>query len=160
MKNRLWIVGLLFVAFGINSCSNDSISDDSVPSDYVIFGNYYGLCGGNCFQVYKMSDGSLYKDTTVAHYMGEYTFHPSMQLSEEMYNYAHQLLNDIPVDLLGGGSSTLGCPDCYDQGGYYFSNLHNGEKTIFTIDPAITADQSQEVLAYKAKIKMALDSLN
>ncbi len=147
---------VLIVLFALIACSDDT----SENNDYIVFGRYFGMCGGDCFEVFKLSDGEMLEDTVVKYYMENYSFNSSIQYSDGLYQYAMNLLETVPSELMTGEVVELGCPDCYDQGGFYLSINKEGEISTYTIDPAETPDQSLDVLNYKANVALVLDSLN
>jgi len=139
--------------------TNYSCKDKKSEKGYTEFGIHHGECFGNCFKVFKISGTHLYQDTSKQYYTGPFNFQKSIELSDGLYEYAHDMLQNVPEELKGNNSGVYGCPDCYDQGGIYFSLKENGDKSRFSIDPATTADQSQELIDYKVKLNLVLDSL-
>jgi len=81
-------------------------------------------------------------------------------MEQSKFDRVRHLIDEIPAELLMGGSKTYGCPDCADQGGIYIS-IGNSPATItYYIDPTNTTDQSPATIAYKQKIMAAIEQLN
>lgn len=97
-------------------------------NDFIIFGHFYGFCGGEgCIEIFKITSSSLYEDTN--------DFYPS---SEERYNANFKILDqskfdkiknvslNIPEELLSETERIIGSPDAGDWGGIYLE-LSTGE---------------------------------
>lgn len=66
----------------------------------------------------------------------------------------------IPEELINGSNKTYGCPDCADQGGYYFEiNTTDGKKKRYTVDTNNTNDQSTEIIEFKNRISEIIKDL-
>ncbi len=154
MKYSLGFLQILVFTFCLIGCSKEK-----EQSDYIIFGKFYGMCGGDCFEVYKLKEGKLYEDTLVNYYMESFQFKSSQKRSIIEYQIAFDNLMEIPDELLQANSQDFGCPDCYDQGGYYLSFRKQGNTLNFIIDPANTEDQSPEIIMYKEKMGVVLDAI-
>ena len=137
MKALVQIITALVVIINFGCC------DKTEPkTDYVVFGDYYGMCGGDgCIDYYKIENGIIYKDL-----LNEY---PSNNINHHfnVYNgpYSMSILdlqNENP-DLIYSETNSSGMPDAYDQGGYYLEICNNGNITNWKIDK-----NSQDVPAY------------
>lgn len=103
--------------------------------------------------VFKIDTQKITKDNVVDHYTSDYTFKSSFDYAKEVYNEHKSLLTIIPDELKNGTDKTYGCPDCGDQGGYYFLlEMSNGGIKKYTIDTDNTADQTSEIIEFKKKI--------
>ena len=133
MKILNYICCLLLVVT-IISCNNDddvNLSEDTV----LLFGQFYGFCGGpDCIQIFKLEENQLLEDSndvypTDTPYNGNYT-----ALSTAKFDLVKDLIDDFPADLLNETATTLGCPDCADQGGYYIEYGKDGNTQHWKID--------------------------
>jgi hypothetical protein len=123
---NLLILALVTIFWG---CSDKP----EAKGDFLIFGDYYGMCGGDgCIDYYKIENGNIYKDL-----LNEY---PSDNINHHfnVYNgpYSMAILdlqNEIPNNIYNE-ENTLGMPDAYDQGGYYLEVCKNGIITNWRID--------------------------
>lgn len=111
-------VFLLFFTF--ISCSKKSTCTSETP-DFVIFGHFYGECGGDkCIETYKLTPTSLLEDTLdVYAYPGfnEGSFDVNR---DDKLDQVKDLLTRVPDVLLDQDSTYLGQPDAGDWGGIYF----------------------------------------
>lgn len=121
------------------ACSDDDGKDLSknadVDYDYVIFGDYYGECAGDCVHIYKLSADKLYaiENGPYPHgtqtYPGKYT-----QLSTALYEEVKNLPNGIPYETLKNSDTTIGEPDAGDSGGIYLEVSVDGERDYWFLD--------------------------
>jgi len=112
------IIGLFLLSLSFNSCTEEKVVSD----DYLVFGSFYGMCAGEqCVELFKITEDELLEDVrdeypqTAEIYVGQY----HTQLSNTLFEAVKDLRNDFPEGLFDETESTFGCPDCYDQGGYY-----------------------------------------
>lgn len=80
---------------------NCSSSDDSIElNEGIIFGEVYGLCGGDCRNLFLLTDSSLYQDLNKDTHYGswENTSFKKQPLSSETFETAKTLLS-IPDNL-------------------------------------------------------------
>lgn len=154
---RILILGFVLFGLSLTSCSDD---DNDTFDNYMIFGRYYGECGGDCFSVFKLTTSDLWEDTSVQYYTDGYTFSTSALLADSVWDLTDHLLDSIPADLAAGpGGVTYGCPDCYDQGGIYIELGQNGLIYKYQIDQANTPDQNQDLLDFKALVVDVLNNM-
>lgn len=107
-------VAILVLSF-FTACekNNEPIS----TGEYLIFGHYYGFCGGeNCVVNFKLTDQQLFKDQTSFNYAGSNPF-DFVELDSELYKDVNDLLAAVPEQLESEPARTFGCPDCADGGG-------------------------------------------
>ncbi|MFT4833383.1 MAG: hypothetical protein ACI83W_001191 [Marinoscillum sp.] len=94
--------------------------------EYLIFGRYAGYCEGKtCIDIYKLTENTLYVSediypTSLMLYDGglydaEFTLLDNLAV----YNI-EELINNFPNELFTISDTDIGCPDCADQGGYFF----------------------------------------
>jgi hypothetical protein len=103
------------------------------PADYIVFGDYYGMCAGSCAHYYKIEAGVLYKDALM-----EYpsTGAPSYQFNAYTAPYNSALLDlaaELPANMYNE-PGVIGMPDAYDQGGLYIEVNTQGNITRWKID--------------------------
>lgn len=110
----------------------EKVSPD--PSAFV-FGIWHGFCLENCIHVYKLENGKLYLDDMSTRYQsGSITFQKT-PLDDKLAKKAEELYRLFPSYLRKNPNTTIGCPDCHDQGVIYLAFEENGELTEWKIDP-------------------------
>jgi hypothetical protein len=122
-------------------------SDVSVSphkADYLIFGMYAGECDRHCATMYKVTDSSLFIDTTDSYFKGGLRF-PSTRSSSPKFLLALQLLHTIPDRLFQTDTSVWGCPDCSDGGGYYVEFRSGGKVRKYQIDTDMPWEENSSI---------------
>lgn len=125
---------LTIFLLGLFTVSCNGLTDYSnKQTDYLIFGNFYGMCvGDDCVANFKLTDGDLYKDANDSYAgMGNFLF---KKLSADKSEIAEDLYKKVPAKLLSSKSQTFGCPDCVDQGGIYIEISQDGNVKEWKID--------------------------
>ena len=62
MMKRFWIISVLILAC-FSSCKQEDLR--LYDGDYLIFGHFYGMCGGEgCVEKFKLESNRLLEDTT------------------------------------------------------------------------------------------------
>ena len=126
-----FITTFLLITFG---CQSDEIvlSDN----DYIVFGDYYGMCIGNsCVDIYRLESNRLLADTKKQYpnrfsfYKGNYT-----ELSSEKFEAVKDIANYFPQELLNIKDTTIGQPDAGDWGGFYIEYNYNGKHQFWMLD--------------------------
>jgi hypothetical protein len=133
MKNKLLFVSLLSLLF--ISCQKDEIKPS--PKDYLVFGHFYGECGGgeSCVEIYKLEQNQLLEDSKDIYpsfsdfYEGNY-----VKLSQQQLNEAKDLINKIPRELWEESNNVIGQPDAGDWGGLYIEFKHKGKRKFWILD--------------------------
>lgn len=104
--------------------------------DYLVFGHYYGFCGGEaCVEIFKITGSDIYEDTKDEYpgrdgaYTGEF-----QKLDRSYYPLAKGLENFVPYQLLALKEKIIGQPDAGDWGGLYFEFSSNGKRDYWYID--------------------------
>ena len=128
MKNLflLFAVSLLF------SCSNEnSNQNDPTPvlngNDYLIFGHYYGFCGGEkCIETYKLTATTLAEDSLDIYPSINNNATNYIQMSNDKFILSQVLFAFFPTNLLLDTNMIFGVPDAYDQGGIHVQYSVNG----------------------------------
>src|SRR5258705_10345733 len=120
MKRLILFCGIIL---GIASCSKEN-PGCSAP-DYFVFGDAFGMCGGNCPNLYLLKQHKIYADNIENFYLEPLAF-SSVPLTNTSYQLAQSLPDELPAWLNNHPDTTLGCPDCYDQGLIYIEISRNG----------------------------------
>ncbi len=153
---KLWFL-LVLVLAGLSSCEEEP---ELPRGDYLIFGHFYGECGGEgCVETFKLESNRLLEDTTQQLRDG-YNFENSYQVLDQAdYEQAKKLLISFPDQLFAGrgrqpfgplgsgyktiglpqptfaeSGATFGCPDCVDQGGLFIEYRRGFAHGVWVID--------------------------
>lgn len=158
-KTTLVILSLVLVtAF---SCKQENIDNKIVlsQSDYLVFGHFYGECGGaNCIRIFKLESNQLSEDirdiypTSSNFYDGNY-----IQLNQQKLSIARDLVDDFPTDLLNEPKNVIGQPDAGDWGGLYIEYYYKGVKKFWLLDQMksnVPAKYHNFINKVNAKIKL------
>ena len=109
-----------------------SCGDDKSEREFIIFGHIYGFCfGEQCIEIFKLTDDALYEDRKDEYQASEFDFE---RLDDSTFDEVKDLKAFFPEELLDDDRTVIGCPDCYDQGGYYIEVEENGIKRSWFID--------------------------
>lgn len=134
--NKLKITTIAAILLWVSSCA----TDDKIllnDSNYLIFGRYYGMCdGNNCILTYKLTGEKLYEDTHHNYLAQNFNF---IELAEDKFQLAKDLVQYFPAELLSSKDSIFGCPDCGDQGGLLVKYVENGKEKTWRIDQSKSA---------------------
>ena len=130
MKTSILLTLLLPLSMLISCDKNDNMNNEDF--DYLIFGHYYGECGGEgCIETFKLSHEKLYEDQN-DHYNGDdFDF---IELGNEKFEDVKDLTDFIPDDMLEESELKYGCPDCYDQGGLRITYSEDGQVISLRLD--------------------------
>jgi len=134
MKN-FYISCITVIFILLSACSKDETTSAYFDRNYVVFGSFYGECGGyNCIEIFKIENGILYEDTSDIYpsntvYEGVY-----FAQSQARYEQVKKLVNYIPPSLLMEPQGSIGGPDSHDQGGLYFELKVNYIRKFWKID--------------------------
>jgi hypothetical protein len=104
----------------------------------IIFGHFARECVGNCGTMYQVSEKIIIRDTTsffqtrkdLAKFSVKFE---NVSEQDDEGNFDTFKLN-VPLIMLLDPRSKFGCPDCYDQGGYYLQVNMLGVTRRFLID--------------------------
>jgi hypothetical protein len=134
--NKLKITTIAAILLWVSSCA----TDDKIllnDSNYLIFGRYYGMCdGNNCILTYKLTGEKLYEDTHHNYLAQNFNF---IELAEDKFELAKDLVQYFPAELLDSKDSIFGCPDCGDQGGLLVRYVKNRKEKTWRIDQSKSA---------------------
>lgn len=125
-----------------------------VTLDKLVFGTYYGMCRTDCINIYCVESNQLYRDDSVTYGKLDwfYYFTPSRKMDAAKQKIARGLLGQVPMELLSRNRTTIGCPDCADQGGIFIKAMSGPVSATLKLDINDTEEQSEEVIAFKKKL--------
>ncbi len=151
----LTLIGCLFV---LTACKKDKATE--AETEYFIFGENYGLCGGDCAFLYKLEDGKLYADEVDRLFNDTNTLtFADEPLAPASYTLGVALQESLPDQLVDNPEDTYGCPDCADQGLIYLEWKTGSNIYKRYLDNA--EEELPDWLAeYVQDIKAVLDQLN
>ncbi len=157
---KSYFIAFIFGIFLLPSCSNDDDQTNNSEGASLVFGSYAGECFGNCFDVFKIDNAKLEEDRVVDFFTQNYSFKGSFTFSNPLYLMYRNILNEIPTEFISGSDKTYGCPDCADQGGFYFEvTTAEGKTKKYSVDTNNTDDQSAEIITFKNKISEIIKNL-
>lgn len=124
----------VLMILGGSSCQDDT--NELYKGDYLVFGSFYGFCAGDeCFRLFRLEEHQLLEDTVAQYHTDDNFFQGNNRvLSRAELDIARSLLDVFPRQLLKERASTLGCPDCYDQGGLYIEYKQGNKQGTWIID--------------------------
>jgi len=134
MKVKTQLYFLAIVCFF--SCTKDPVTIDSV--DYFIFGRAGCECGGNCGTFYKYFNDMLVEGDGQSCQVNHHTFNGSALTADDK-EQAEMLLNAFPDHLFYIQATSIGCPDCFDQGFYYIEIQTDGNNKSWKLDRSVEA---------------------
>ncbi len=139
LTNDIIISLCAFIALSSLSCEKDQVGVcgfGTLP-DYVVFGHFYGKCGGEgCIEIYKVDNSKLYEDT-LDMYPGSDTFYPghfATEWSDEKFQLVRDLYSFFPEALLNEKAVVQGHPDAGDWGGIYFEIKRGSTHRFWLLD--------------------------
>lgn len=126
-------IALGLLVFGILlSCSSDDDALNITDDNFLIFGHFYGMCGGEgCVETFKLNEKSLYEDT-IDDYSGQNM--EFVELENELFEEVRDIEDFFPSQLLNQNETVFGCPDCADGGGLFIQYSENGILKSWRID--------------------------
>lgn len=142
---------LFFAAALLLSVVSDA---QKVVLDRLVFGTYYGMCRSDCINIYAVESNQLFKDDSATYGKLDWFFYftPTRKMDAAKHKLAKGLLNQVPMELLSKNRTTIGCPDCADQGGIYIQAMSGPVSATLKLDIDDTEEQSAEVIAFKRKL--------
>jgi hypothetical protein len=135
MTHKILIL-LCFALTFFSACKKDSSAIP--PSDYLIFGHFYGECSGErCIEIFKLEKDKLFEDNA-DNYPNYDAFYEGCfaQRAQQKFDNTKDLLNSFPIELLSETKTVLGGPDASDGGGLYIEYNFNGVRKFWLIDHA------------------------
>jgi hypothetical protein len=155
---------LIVLLLAIVSCADENNSDPqklaaSEPLDlqkldsYLIFGHFFGECGGEACVENFIITNSLLREDSKDQYGLTREFEFNIDLTDKLQQ-VKDLRNSIPEALLTS-APVIGCPDCTDGGGIYIEIKADGVTKHWSIDKQRTPDDLSEFVALvEAKIDL------
>jgi len=114
----------------ISSCSKDEIKLNQ--DNFLIFGHFHGECiGEKCVETFKLTNEKLFEDTVDSYSKTSFNF---IEIGSDKFEEVQDLADYFPTELLSETESTIGCPDCLDQGGIFIQYSKNGNVQSWKID--------------------------
>jgi len=151
MKTAYFLAILILL---VTSCRKDPAI---LQPDTFSFGLAYGFCAGDCAYFYQLKDMAVYRDN-IDHYKNIVSYEPQ-PLSQSKYQIAKNMLDSLPAFLNQHQGQTIGCPDCYDQGGFHISHVSKGITRRWYIDTSADS-QPVEIRDYMKRMKEVIEELN
>lgn len=154
---RLLIIS--FLVAGCFGCESTDSNPEKAPSKTAtfVFGEAYGFCAGDCAHFYKLKNNQLFKDK-IERFNGTVPDFDPNKLSDDKWEVAKSLISELPDYLLNNPDTTLGCPDCADQGGVYLFYQNENKSLYWNIDTAADR-QPPEIRNYILKVRSIIDQL-
>jgi hypothetical protein len=133
MQIRKLTIPAIVLLFALGCQSDAIILSDN---DYIVFGDYYGMCiGSSCVDIYRLEKDRILADTKkqypsrLTFYQGKYT-----ELSNEKFLAVKDIVDYFPDELLSMKDTTIGQPDAGDWGGFYVEYNYNGKHRFWMLD--------------------------
>lgn len=127
-------LGFLTIGILLSCSSNDDNGININEQNFLIFGHFYGECGGEgCVETFKLTNQSLFEDT-VDDYNGQNM--EFVELENTTFEQVKNLTDFFPNQLLNQSETVFGCPDCADGGGLFVQYSENGNIKSWKIDQA------------------------
>ena len=134
----------------VSACSNDDTPPAPISPEYAVFGLFSGGMSTEDFNMYRVTRTRFEREVLSPPFdQSGYAFESDEALSAAELSNAQQVLDLIPEVLIAGETTTYGCPDCHDQGGYYLEFGEGNRTKRVLIDLTDTADQPVEVVQFK-----------
>lgn len=155
---------LLFLAIILTfiSCDKTDPPVDLVfNTDYIVFGHFFGECGGEqCVEIFQLNDEFLKEDTKDMY--PSYTEFNELQFSIDLTSKRSEvvsLLDNFPMQLLDESETVFGSPDAGDWGGIYLEYRTANVHKFWLID-YVDNELSDYLIDYKNEIIEAIDKIN
>lgn len=156
-KQSLVILAILtLVLFTQSSCKKDSNIIEPTGQDYIVFGDIYGLCVGDCRTLFKITSDGVYED---AGQMGpiQDTEFQSTPMSDEDFSEASRLW-ELPESLINNQvpqSDLLQIIADYD---FYIMGSIDGSEFQITYDE-IDENSNEELYDYSQIVSEVMENL-
>ena len=146
----------------INIMSCDKSEVDGIgPSDYLVFGHYYGKCfGEGCVETFKLEDRRLL-EATFDQYAPQsfYNFEAFDVLSDAKFEAVKDLISFFPEELLSDERTIIGQPDAGDWGGIYVEIKTESIHRFWLLDQMDT-DMPEKYNAFVDRINEKITLIN
>jgi hypothetical protein len=132
MKKTFIFFSFIMLLFG---CSESDSSNNSNPEGTLVFGRFYGFCGGEeCIEIFKLSPVALFEDTLDNYPTAENHNTNFVPLNANKFAQTKDLVNFFPMALFNESNTFIGSPDVADGGGLYIVYTKNGIQKKWYID--------------------------
>lgn len=154
------LISPMLLALILFSCSTEEgkLTPITPDMDSFVFGVSYGMCMGDCADLFMIQGEAVFSDRNERYYNEELSF-VAIPLGTDAYTEAKAILNDLPLTQLKEETDNrIGMPDAYDQGTIHILKSIDGEWKEFFID---TDDKNlpEYLIAYSQKLLSTIDSL-
>ncbi|MVM36282.1 hypothetical protein GO755_40115 [Spirosoma sp. HMF4905] len=136
MRRLYWTLTSVLL-YLLSACQND-LPIELADSDYLIFGHFYGECGGEaCIEIFKLEQSRLLEDkndqypSASGFYKGDY-----VALTQTQFASVCDLIDSFPEALRKETKRVIGQPDAGDWGGLYIELTYKGSRQFWLIDQA------------------------
>lgn len=112
---------VIFTACQSDNPSPGAESQIFSENEYLIFGHFYGFCGGEeCIEIFKVTNDALFEDTNDFYPNSDNIYEAKfIQLPESKFKHLNELNFEIPGQLFDETETVIGAPDAADGGGIY-----------------------------------------
>lgn len=124
--------------------------------DHFIFGSFHSECAGNCASYYMLKDGKVYPDD-MSFERDKLKF-KNKSLSQDKFDLAKKLEEEVPAFIINTKESTFGCPDCRDQGGYFLQIKRGANTQTIRIDTDL-AEVPNEMRPFVIEMSKVLEEM-
>ena len=156
MKIRYFIGIALFTFMiaGLFSCEKKGECGFGNIPEYIVFGHFYGECGGEgCVEIFKIDGSDLFEDISDI-YPGSSDFYNgnfATKWSAEKFELVKDLKTFFPESLMDEPDVVQGQPDGGDWGGIYFE-MQRGTTHRFWLLDQMEANMPAEYNAFVDRI--------
>jgi hypothetical protein len=154
MKLLLFISFVTFIAI---SCKKENRPANTTAVSSFSFGTYAGICPAGCHNMFNLSNNQLFEDSSSNNFLSPILF-SLVPMSQAKYLVAKPLQDSFPAYLEARPNTTMGCPDCHDQGRIYIERMANGIKQTWNIDTDEDAVPAA-IKNYVINVKVVIDQL-
>lgn len=119
--------------------------------DYLVISRQFGFIG-SC-EAYKITPEAVFADSARCVFVFN-----TPALSDDKYQIAKSLMENIPDELLDETQTAFNCENCADVGGYYIEFQQNNKVYQFSVDD-LAAGVPSYLKAFNGKIQKALNDL-
>jgi hypothetical protein len=135
MNRYILMLSALLLA---GACQKETVSPvvAESESDYLVFGHFFGFCGGEkCIEIFKLTDDRLFEDTTDTYpQAGVFYDGRFVALSQQKFEAVKDIRNAIPQALFTETDNVIGIPDAGDWGGFYIEYKAEGVRKVWLLD--------------------------
>lgn len=156
MKPLIYVICMLILC--MSGCQKDPAELQS--EEVIIIGSFFGECGGEqCIEFFRASQGQVFEDVNDFYPYWETPYQGDFSTEVECcFDHVAELKGLIPEVLLENPATVYGCPDCADQGGFYFEIITPDYTAHWVFDNAILSE-SEEVHLFKEEVVARLEVL-